>query len=182
MSEVIAVSIHNPASSVNYSSNAKEAIKEVIERNLAHIERQRKELLELKASVEAMERRAGYSLEQLPLVRPNEYKGMRAVDALESYLRVRRGFKIPLARAVADLVEGGVDPGQPRGKKTDPVGLVSHTLKISIPNRPTIFSYAPEAVAEKSGARILPKGIKDEDVTVWLSESADQPKRRTRAR
>jgi hypothetical protein len=43
---------------------------------------------------------------------------MRAMDALEAYLRVRRGFKIPLPIAAADLVEGGCDLTQP--PKTGP--------------------------------------------------------------
>jgi hypothetical protein len=135
---------------------------------------------ELIATFEAVERRSKPGLDHLPPVRSDEYKGMRAMDALEAYLRVRRGFKIPLPIAAADLVEGGCDPGAPRGKKSDPIALVSHTLKIGVPNRPKLLEYAPDAIAPKTGAHVIPKGTRDEDITVWLAASADEPKRRKR--
>lgn len=135
---------------------------------------------EILANIEAVERRSAHNLD-LPVVRSDEFRGKRAVDALDAYLRARRGFKIPLSRAVADIVAGGVDPGQPRGNKSDPAALVSHTLKIALPNRRTTFSYEPDGVSKKTGAHVIPKGSKDEDIIVWLADTADQPKRRKRS-
>ena len=109
----------------------------------------------------------------VPPVRPQEYAGMRAVDALESYFKGRRGLKISLARAVEDLIAGGVDPGKPRGRKTDPAGLVAHTIKITLPNRRETFNWTPDG---------LLKGVRSEEITIWLAESADQPKRRKRGK
>jgi len=96
---------------------------------------------------------------------------MRSFDALELYLRNRRSSEIPLSQAVADLVAGGVDPGQPRGRQTDPAALISHTLKIALPNRRRTFDWEPHG---------LLKGIKDEEITVWLADSAYVLKRRKR--
>jgi hypothetical protein len=78
-------------------------------------------------------------------------------------------------------VEGGVDPGAPRGKKTDADALVRHTLKITLPNRRKIFGYSPDGINPKTGAHVIPKGTKDEDILVWLADSADEPRRRKRS-
>jgi hypothetical protein len=155
--------------------------KEELLKGKRELEQELKTLNEHLVNMEAVERRSGHgqSLDALPVVKKDEFRGMRAVDALENYLRARRGFKIPLPRIVADLVEGGVDPGHARGKKSDPAALVSHTLKIGIPNRKA-FGYHPDSISEKTGAHVIPKGVKDEEITVWLGDAADQPKRRKR--
>lgn len=174
MSEVISVpSIYPVVQSVNLA-------KEELLKGKRELQRQLQTIEELLSNMEAVERRSGYNLDHLPQVRKDEFKGKRTMDALDAYLRARRGFKIPFPRIVADLLEGGVDGGRPRGKKSDPAALVSHTLKIGIPNRRATFGYSPEAVSEKSGAHIIPKGTRDEEITVWLADTADQPKRRQR--
>jgi hypothetical protein len=174
--EVFSVPISNPASGASPINLAKEKLL----KGLADLDRQRKSIMDVLSYMEAMERRTGYNLEDAPPIRKDEFRGARAVQALESYLRTRRGFRIPLSRIVKDLVEGGVDPGQPRGKKNDPAGLVAHTLKIAVPNRRDVFGYEPSAVNEKTGAHVIPKGIRDEDILVWLADTADQPRRRKR--
>jgi hypothetical protein len=175
--EVISVpSLNHAARAANFFNH----VKEEILTELAEIERGRQDLMELLANIEAKERRKGYNLDNAPPVRKDEFRGVRAVQALESYLRIRRGFRVPLSRIVKDLVEGGVDPGQPRGSKNDPAGLVAHTLKIAVPNRRDVFGYEPAAVNEKTGAHVIPKGIRDEDILVWLADTADQPRRRKR--
>lgn len=174
-SEVVSVSNSHPFRSINLA-------KEELLKGLREAEQQAKTIKEILANMEAAEKRSGQNLEMLPPVRKDEYRGMRAADALEIYLRSRRGYKIPLTRAVADLVDGGTNPGQPRGKKTDPIALVLHTLKIAVPNRRNVFRYTPEGTAEKTGAFIIPKGVRDEEIIIWLSEEADEPQKRKRPR
>jgi hypothetical protein len=160
--------------------------KEELLKGKRELEQELKTLNEHLANMEAVERRSGHSqsLDTLPIAKKDEFKGMRPIDALENYLRARRGFKIPLPRIVADLVEGGVHPGSNRGKTSDPAELVSWTLKISVPSRKA-FGYHPAGVSEKTGAPIIPKRVgdklvEDEEITIWLADAADQPKRRVR--
>jgi len=102
-------------------------------------------------------------------VSPEEYRGLRIVDALETYLRARRGIKIPLPRIIEGLVVGGVDPGKPRRNRTDPAALISQTIKISLPNNDRIFAWEPKG---------LLKGVDESTIFVWLAPSADEVKRR----
>jgi hypothetical protein len=156
--------------------------KEELLKGLRKAEEEVRKYNELLATFEAVERRSLPGLDQLPPVRSDEFKGMPAVRALEAYLRVRKGVKIPLPRAVADLVEGACDPGASRGNKVDPLALVTHTLKIGIPNRRDLFGYTPEGVSEETGAHVILKGTKAEDITVWLADEAEEPKSRRRRR
>lgn len=156
--------------------------------NLAIVEESaRAELDNLKKQTEAVEQilrnvvaaRSKMTGErQIPPVRPDEYKGQRAVSALESYLRARRGMKIPLRKAAADLIAGGADPGQPRGRSSDLIQRLMHNLKIALPNRSETFTWEP-VVATKKNLPGVPKG-KDIEILVWLSETADIPRRRKR--
>jgi hypothetical protein len=49
-----------------------------------------------------------------------------------------------------------------------------------VPNRRDVFGYEPSAVNEKTGAHVIPKGVEDDEILIWLSETADQPRRRKR--
>lgn len=140
---------------------------------LAEQERLTKELKAIQTLISNVRavRISGAGEKPYPPVREHEYQGMRAVDALESYLRGRRGMKIPLSRIAQDLVKGGVNPGEPRGKKNDPTLLVDHTLRISLPNKRRLFSWEPDESL---------KGIDSDKITIWLATTADQPKRRKR--
>lgn len=117
--------------------------------------------------------RDGSGEKPIPPVRPNEYAGMRAARALENYLRARREFRIPLSKAIADLLMGGVESGKPRGKKTDPASLISHALKIMLPNRTETFAWDPVTPTRK-GLPGVPKG--NHEILVWLSPKADEPR------
>ena len=116
----------------------------------------------------------------LPPIKPGEYASMRPVDALAVYLRTRRGSRIPLSHAVKDLIVGGVYPGQPRGKKNDPAALVTHSLKIALPNRRDTFGWEPEETNSK-GHVVIPRKVSDDHIRVWLEETAVEiPRRRKR--
>jgi hypothetical protein len=90
--EVMSVSEPAPATRVRSVNLAKEELL----KGKRDLEQQLKTIDEILANMEAVEKRSGYSLEALPVVKKDEFRGMRAVDALENYLRARRGFKIPL--------------------------------------------------------------------------------------
>lgn len=172
-SEVTPVSTGNPLRVVNLA-------REELLKGLREAEQQVKTFKEILSRLDEVEQRSNFNLSHLPPVRQNEYRGMRAMDALESYLRARRGFKVPLKRAVEDLLEGGVDPGRSRGKQTEPSALISHTLKIGIPNRRSTVAYQPDSVSAKTGAHVIPRGVPDDQIILWLAETADEPRRRTR--
>jgi hypothetical protein len=167
----------------NIVSNSISLAKEHLLKGLRDAEQEVRRYKKLLATFEADERQSWPDLDDLPPVRSEEYKGKRAMDALESYLRVRRGFKIPLALAAADLVEGGCDPGAPRGKKVDPAALVAHTLKIGVPNRLDVFDFEPKLLRKTKTGRerfIIPPKTPDENIKFLLSASADRAKRRKR--
>jgi hypothetical protein len=140
--------------------NAFDASEEYFLRQLEDLRRQQKECEDMIKRLREAKKRIMGGVAEIPPVKPGEYVSMRPVDALEHYLKARRGLRIPLNRAVSDLVAGGVDAGQPRGKKNDPAALVTHTLKISLPNRKDTFGWSPE--------HINPKG---RHVIAWLSLS-----------
>ena len=91
---------------------------------------------------------------------------MKATFALQKYLQARKGMRISLSRAAKDLIAGGLDPGQPRGRKTDPVGLVEQKLRIGLPYLSRIFTWEPMGQT-KEGLPGVPKRV---DATVWLKE------------
>lgn len=105
----------------------------------------------------------------LPAVIPGQYIRQRAVDALENYLRSRKGLRIPLDRAVQDLIAGGANAGEPGGRNSDPAKRMRHNLKIAVPNRTETFGWEP-VVKTRKGLPGMPKG--NVSVTVWL---ADEP-------
>jgi hypothetical protein len=108
----------------------------------------------------------------IPSAKPGDFTGQRAVDALGAYLRARREHgKIPFKQAVEDLIAGGAYPGMPRGKQNEPRRLIAHTLKIALPNKKRIFGYQPDG---------LLKGVKEEEIFVWLAREADEFKPRKR--
>lgn len=143
-----------------------------IMRDVESLEAQAKRLRQIVDNIRAAKRMRGLGAE-IPGVKRDEYKGMRATDALEVYLRSRRDMRISLAQAVADLITGGVDPGQPRGRQNDPTALLAHTLKIALQNRAATFQWEPAG---------LLKGIPDDKIMLSLAETADQPRRRKRDR
>ena len=116
----------------------------------------------------------------LPSIKPNEYQGMRAIDALETYLRQRPGVKIPLSRAVEDLIRGGVYPGKARGRQTDPAALIAHTIKISFPNKLHLLEWDPKIEGKKKGTFLVPRHVPPDNITIWLADGAAIPKRRNR--
>jgi hypothetical protein len=157
--------------------------KEELLKGLREAERAVQTFKEHIAAIEAVERRSVGNLEHLPPIRENEFKGNRAVKALDSYLRGRRGLRIPLSRVVADLVEGAADPGAPRGNKKDPAELIDHTLKLSLGNLPRLLDYEPKMHYKTTRGRDRTKVRPDtpsEDILVWLADTADEPKRRQR--
>lgn len=119
-------------------------------------------------------------LDSLPDVKDGEFKGARPVHALEIYLRARRGFRIPLSKVVADMVVGGVHPGNPRGKQNDPAALIAHTLKIGIPNRKHLFDFTPKTPGKTGKFDVIPRRTPDAEIMVWLADTADHPKDRKR--
>lgn len=117
---------------------------------------------------------------EYPPVGPEEYKGKRAIDALELYLRVRRGAKVTLSQAVEDLVKGGAYPGDPRKGQSDPTALIMHTLKIGIPQKSRIFEFEPKLPAKNHKFK-FPRKISNDLCFVWLGPGADVPKKRARS-
>ena len=154
----------------------------IIQANIADLENQ---IALLRNALEFLNRGSGGVPEtsadgrKIPPVKSRDYQGNRAVDALENYLKARRDLRIPLSKAVRDLLAGGVDPGKPRGRINDPEALVSRTIKISLPNKSTIFEWTPQGLSKK-GKTIVKKGANDDDIFVWLADEADVPKRRKR--
>lgn len=121
---------------MNESPSHADAMDEAEGKVLATIERLERQLAQAKiilANMRTFREQLADEVPGVPHVRPGQYQGMRPVDALESYLRIRKGNQVPLPKIVADLVVGGVNPGAPRGRKNDPAGLIEHTLKISLP-------------------------------------------------
>jgi len=117
---------------------------------------------------------------EFPCVAPKEYLGRRPMEALESYLRTCTASKVPLKQAITALLYGGVDPGQARGRQKNPAALLSHTLRIGIPNKTWIFQWEPEGLSPKSGKKIVQRRAKDEDIFVWLAPTANEPRPRKR--
>ena len=112
----------------------------------------------------------------LPSVIPGQYVGQRAIDALENYLRARPRLRIPLDKAVQELIAGRANTGQP-GRNSDPAKRMTHNLKIAVPNRTETFGWEP-VVETRKGLPGMPKG--NASVTVWLAEEAGVAKRRKR--
>lgn len=104
--------------------------------------------------------------------KPDEFKGLRAVEALRNYLARNGQQRVPFPRAVSDLVAGGTHPGKPRGRQADPARLIAHTLKIALPNKRNIFGWEPD-----DGTL---KGIDENKIVVWLAVTASEPKDRNR--
>jgi hypothetical protein len=100
---------------------------------------------------------------------PGEFKGLRVIEALEQYMRARQGSKIPLTRIVEALMLGDVEPGKPRGTRTDPAALISTAIKISLWNNKRLFSWEPEGSLE---------GRSESQILVSLAATAHQVKRR----
>lgn len=115
----------------------------------------------------------GLATSNLPPVTPGEFRGMRISNALEPYIRLRRGHRIPFKRIVDDLLEGEVNPGAPRGRKTDPRTLIAQTLKITLPNRTNLVDWEPKGSL---------MGIDEDLITVWLASTADEPEAPARPR
>lgn len=111
----------------------------------------------------------GNSQDQTPVI-PGQYAGQRAIDALENYLRARKGMRIPLDRCVQDLIIGGADTGQPRGRSADPFRRMRHNLKIAIGNLTDLFAWEPVADTDTG----VPRG--DVKITIWLKDEPVSPK------
>lgn len=100
---------------------------------------------------------------------PGEFKGLRVIEALEQYMRARQGARIPLSRIVEALMLGDVEPGKPRGKRTDPAALISTAIKISLWNNRRLFTWEPEGSLE---------GRSESQILVSLAPTAHDVKRR----
>lgn len=111
-------------------------------------------------------------------VKKDEYRGYRAAEAMESYLRSRPG-KIPLSTIVKDMVFGGAEPGARRSGETDIAKLTSWNLRIAIGAVNSRFDFHPKKLDKKTGKMKIPKKVPNEQVMVWLSEAAAVPKKRT---
>lgn len=146
--------------------------KRQLEKELAYIE-------EVLTDIRRRKQKKSSGIDALPDVKEGEFMGKRPVDALEWYLKARRGIRIPLSKAVADLLIGGAHPGNPRGRQSDPAALIAHTLKIGIPNRRKLFDFTPKGTSSK-GRAVIPRRTPDGDILVWLAETADDPIRRKR--
>lgn len=166
MSEANLTAVPHPSSQTKTS--ALDDAEERILRDIESLKTQQAALEQIIDNIRAAKALRGMG-PAIARVKPDEYKGMRAVDALAVYLLSRKGTKIPLARIVEDLVVGGVDPGQPRGRKSDPAALIAHTLKISLPNRRHEFKWSPDG---------LLKGVPDSQILVWLAEEEGAKKSR----
>jgi hypothetical protein len=142
--------------------------RELLLRNLAfyrmQVQRLEKSLQELNSSQEG-KGTSGNAQDALQPVVKDEYKGMILRNAIETYLRARRGHRISFERVVSDLLLAGVDPGLPRLGQSDPVRLLSHNLKILMALRRNLIAWEPQG---KPG-KIHPK-----DLTIWLAPSADE--------
>lgn len=116
-------------------------------------------------------------------VKPDRYRGERAIDAAIAYLKENpRRVHIPLSQIVDALVQGGADHGKPRRPNDTPAALISHTLKIGIPNRhPETLDWEPKEINRKTGKLIVRKRVPNSKIMVWLTDMADEPKRRRRA-
>ena len=123
-----------------------EALKRKLENQLKDVNQIIANIVKVQSGVD------GSSLPDLPAVIPGQYVGQRAVDALENYLRGRKGLRIPLDRAVQDLIAGGADTGQPGGRSADPAERMTHNLKIAIPNRTETFGWEPVVTTQQGTA------------------------------
>ncbi len=106
---------------------------------------------------------------ELPPVIPGQYQGLRPIDALENYLRARRGVRIRLARAVEDLLAGGADSGPKKARSPIAAKRMMQDLKIAIPNKAKVFAWEPMAKT-RTGRPGTPRG--DVSITIWLAARA----------
>lgn len=83
-------------------------------------------------------------LESLPSVKPGQFAAMKTGEALNSYLKARAGFRIPIDQVVQDLLEGGaVMASTPQRNR--------HNLKITMQRNRRLVKW-------------------DENWTMWLNE------------
>lgn len=109
-----------------------------------------------------------------PVVSDEEIKGLEPGEALEVYMRNRKGVKIPFLQIVAEFMAAGVNPGKPRaGKGGQPRNLMIRNLKIAVSNRTDLYDHYP------SGSL---KGVPNEKIVVQLALGADQVKQKKRYR
>jgi len=143
--------------------------------------RERARLDRVIAALQSTSNEAGLSANTMEIrsVESGDYDGLPAMQALEIYFKERRGLKIPLSRAVADLVKGGADHGEARRGNGDPAKLISHTIRIGLGNKTAIFDWEPKGVSAK-GKPIVSKGTPNDHVMVWLAPTANDPRRRNR--
>lgn len=107
----------------------------------------------------------------LPPVIKDEFKGDSLRQAFETYLRGRRGHKIPFNKVLDDLLLAGVTPGKIRRGQSDPRKLLEHKLKILCSNSPRFLGREPSGKLHKIDAR---------DILVWFADAADQPPKKPR--
>jgi hypothetical protein len=137
------------------------------------LEKQRDLLVrQLKAVDQILEnmKQAQQAADSLPNVlptRPEEFKGMKVANALAVYLRARRGQKIPLPIIIEGLLAGGISPGKPRGKRTQPEALIAQTIKIALPNNRHLFEWEPDQSLQ---------GVPEDKIFIGLAPTADQIK------
>lgn len=151
-------------------------LKQRILRDLAALEIQRAKLQGLLEVTEKLNGNHGVTAEinLLPPVLPGDYPGMTRKDALEYYMRQRKGNRIPLSKIVADLLAGGVDPGEPRKAGETPAATLAHNIKIGLSQPGSrLYGREPEGKLTRIDSR---------DIKVWLDETAAEvppaPRRR----
>lgn len=170
-SEIMRGGVSVPTPEPDHLAIAEESLlakEDSLKRQLAHIQ----------GVIANLRSERGVSSGELPEVKRDEFRGRRAADGLEVYLRTRKGSKIPLSTIVKDLVAGGVHPGAKRARISDPEALVMWNLKITLTSPTSRFKFEPQGTDPKTGKTIIPDGVRPEDILVWLSDKADVPKRR----
>ena len=166
----------------HYSAHPLDRAEAELDATVRSLENQLQQARQILARIRSA--KTGTPENETQVVISGQYAGQRAIDALENYLRARKGQRIPLDRCVQDLIAGGANTGEPRGRSSDPVRRMTHNLKIAIPNRSETFGWEPMAYSRKGLPAIPRRGPgrkgKDVSVTVWLSEETEVGKRKKR--
>jgi hypothetical protein len=141
-------------------------MKEQAQRKIARLEL---ELAELRAVVERINHsqlRLGRAIdENIAPVNPGVYKGQRVAVGLFNFLKARKESRFPLLHVVKELMAGEVNPGKPRGKRTDPAGLIAQSVKIALQNgKEKRYGWQPAGKL---------RGIEESKILLWLLPGAE---------
>jgi hypothetical protein len=154
----------------DYVSEAKKPL----QLHLAKLRQEVAAVEEILGRFDAMNGAPSSEIKLLPPVMPGEYKGQSRKDALEYYMRQRRGNRVPLSKIVADLLAGGCNAGEARKVGESPEATLAHNIKIGL-SQPGARLYG------RSPAGKLTR-VDSRDILVWLDETAAEvppaPRRR----